>query len=282
MKNIIIIHHDDEDGFGGAYAAWKKFKNKATYIGTNHRSQPLHNIKDKEIYFIDFCYNDKGVMKKLLKNNKKVVVIDHHVSQKDLGEISSEYIFDNTHSGAILAWKYFHPGKKVPKLLFYVEDSDLWKFKVKDTREIIAFLDAFEFNFLLWDKLAKELETKAGFKNRLIEGKAIVKYKDVLVKKLVEGGSDVIFEGKKAFSVNSPFLESEVGNYIYENKKVIGIVWSSRNRKVRVSLRSGGKIDVSKIGKKFGGGGHKYASGFFFFSKFDFPWKKVNTKKLKD
>ena len=39
-KKIIVFYHDDEDGFTGALAAWKKLKDKALYISINYGRYP--------------------------------------------------------------------------------------------------------------------------------------------------------------------------------------------------------------------------------------------------
>jgi len=278
MKSIVIIYHNDEDGFGGAWAAWKKFENKASYIAADFQMTPLEDIKNKEIYFIDFCYPQKEIMKKLLANNKKVVVLDHHVSAKDVCKISTEFVYGENNSGSVLAWKYFHPKKKMPKLLNYVEDGDLYRFKNKFSKEILASLFTYDLNFSGWDKIAKQLENKKTAKKFIDEGSAIMKYEKKIVFDLIRKGINVTIGGEKAIAVNSPVLESEIGNCIYNNKGLIGLIWSIRNGKMKVSLRSGGNIDVSKVANKFGGGGHKYASGFWLEYKGEFPWKTVNYK----
>ncbi len=42
----------------------------------------------------------------------------------------------------------------------------------------------------------------------------------------------------------------------------IAIIWSRRGKKVIVSLRSDGSVDVAKIAQMYGGGGHAVAAGF--------------------
>ena len=44
---------------------------------------------------------------------------------------------------------------------------------------------------------------------------------------------------------------------------------------ITVSLRSDGSVDVSKLAKKYGGGGHKAAAGFSFKVGRKAPWKKI-------
>ena len=274
MKNIVILYHNDEDGFGAAWAAWKKFKDKAKYIIAEHQTPQPKFLKGKEVYLLDFCYPEK-IMKKIARDNKRVVVIDHHITQKKAGELADDFSFSLKNSAAVLAWKYFHPQKPLPKLLLYVEDIDLWKFKMKFTREIIASLDTYDFKFKVWDRIARDLENPRSAKKYIMEGKAIMKYQNMIVEKLANNGIKAALDGKKAVAVNSPILESEIGDYIRRNKKAMGLIWSSRNGRIEVSLRSDGSIDVSEIAKKYGGGGHRQAAGFTFKSRIKFPWKEI-------
>ncbi len=276
MKDVVVLYHNDEDGFAGAWVAWKKFKNKAQYIQASYTNQTAANFSGKTVYMIDFCYNDKSKMKKILENNKKVIVIDHHISQKESARISSENIYSPNHSACVLTWNYFNPQKPLPKLLAHIEDMDLWKFKMRFTREIIASLDTYPLKFSIWDKITKDFQSTAKIKKYINEGKAIVKYQATLVESLVENGIEARIDGHNVIAVNSPILHSEIGHHIGKNyPNTIGLIWNSKNGRIKTSLRSGKNIDVSKIAQKFGGGGHKQASGFSFDYEFDFPWKPI-------
>src|SRR3989344_9258076 len=56
-KEIAVLYHGGcPDGFGGAYAAWKKFDDTADYIPLKHGKPAPENLDGKELYFIDFCY----------------------------------------------------------------------------------------------------------------------------------------------------------------------------------------------------------------------------------
>ena len=276
MKPIVIFYHKDcFDGFGGAWAAYKKFGKKADYFGIEHQTQPPKELKNKEIYFVDFCYHKKEIMEKLLKENKKVVVIDHHVSQKELVKISSEYIYDIKHSGAVLAWKYFHRKKPIPKLLRHIEDIDLWKFKLTGTKELMMALDARDFNFSVWDKISKDFENSKKRKKYLEVGKILTKYRQKLINKIASRADKAEIYNHSALIANSPVFQSEIGNALVEKGAALGIIWSQRNGNRYFSLRSNGKVDVSKIAKKYGGGGHKAAAGFSMNIKKPLPWKTI-------
>lgn len=279
QKNIVVLYHNGcHDGFGGAWAAWRTFKDKADYIGADHDGVFLEQVVDKEVYLIDICYS-ADIMQGLLERNKKVVVLDHHVSQRSFMGISTEHIYDNNRSGSVIAWQYFSPDAPIPKLLAHIQDVDLWRFKVPHTKELMAALDGYPFDFKLWNKIAADWEDKESVKKYIEEGEAILKFEDRILDRLIRHAEHVDFEGEKAYAVNSPILESEIGNWIVQHKKAIGIIWAYKGSSVRVSLRSDGKIDVSKLAQRYGGGGHAAAAGFTFDVQLEFPWEKRSGKK---
>ncbi len=273
-KKIVIIHHNDQDGFGGAWAAWKKFKNRAEYIAADHDKDVPEGLIDKELYLIDFCYPE-AIMRRLLETNKKVVVLDHHVSQQDIVGISTEHVYDVDRSGAVIAWQYFFPGEPVPKLLRHIEDMDLWQFNISNTKEIIAAMDEYPFDLKIWNKIIVDIEDKETAKKYLEAGRTILQYEKRVIERLLGRAEKVDFEGHLAYAVNAPILESEIGNWIVTHKKAIGIIWSYKGDGIKVSLRSDGKTDVSALAQRYGGGGHKAAAGFAFDVNMQFPWMRV-------
>ena len=276
-KKIIIYHKNCPDGFGAAWAAWKKFGAKAEYIGEDHGQPEKKNLRDKDVYMVDFSYKQPEI-DKVLKVAKSLTIIDHHISAKEAVKSLESHSFSLNHSGAVLAWKYFHPGRKVPKLLLHIEDVDLWRFKLKNTRKIICDLELYDFDFKVWDKLAKDLETPTGLKKHIESGRVILEYKQSLMAEALTKASKATLAGYKALVVNSMFLNSEIGNTLVKAGADIGIVYSERDGQRRVSLRSkSGGADVSKIAQKYGGGGHKAAAGFSIPSNKPTPWRIIKS-----
>lgn len=273
MKNIVILYHAEcSDGFGGAWSAWKKFQNKADYIGVKHGMLPPEGLENKEIFLIDFMYPEE-ITKKLIKNNKRVVAIDHHISAKNLVEMTQDYFYSIDHSGSVLAWQYFNPKRPIPRMLKHIEDIDLWRLKLPHTMEIISWLNLSDFNFKIWDTLSGILEKSDGRKQAIRQGKMIVGYENKIIDELILGAEEVEFAGYKTLAVNSPILRSQIGAQLVKSKPPIGITWYQRNGKKVFSLRSNGGADVSAIAARFGGGGHKGAAGFALSADQDFPWK---------
>lgn len=279
MKSIVVMYHAKcWDGFGGAWAAWNKFGDKADYIGVEYNNPLPRGLKGKEIYLIDFCYPKKEMLD-LVSSNRKVVVLDHHITRKAEVKMMKDHVFSNNHSGSFLAWKYFFPKKKVPKLILYVQDNDLWKFRIKKSKEIMLAINLHPYTFETWNKISRQLETVKGKKSYIIQGDAILKYVDMLAREMAISADKVVLGGVRALAVNAQrFIRSELGNMLTKHGVNVGIVWYMKGRgEVHVSLRSNGKVDVSKLAQKFGGGGHERAAAFIFKSSLykKFPWKLI-------
>lgn len=277
LKPICILYHAEcRDGFAAAWAAWKKFGSKADYIPVKYGNPPSPEIKNKIVYTLDFTYYPPYI-EKFMKNNKKVIVIDHHISAKEFIEKIPEHIFDINHSGAALAFKYFHPEKKIPKIVKLVEEGDLWKFKSKHAKEILAYTGLFDFDFKIWDKLISLGEKESNYKKFAEYGAAIISYEDKVIENIIrENAYPVIFEGHKIYAINAPrFLRSQIGHLLAKKYPPFSLVWQRDKNRIEVSLRSNCRIDVSKIASKFGGGGHPNAAGFSLSANSKFPWKDV-------
>ena len=128
-KLIVVIYHKRcPDGFGAAYAAWKKFGDTADYIPAGYGDEALPGLEGKEVYLVDFCYEIPGEMERLAKITKRFVTLDHHQSSKKLVEIAPEYVYDEKRSGASIAWAFFHPDTPLPRLIQHLEDGDLYRY----------------------------------------------------------------------------------------------------------------------------------------------------------
>ena len=277
-KDIVVLYHNDcTDGFSSAWVAWKKLGSKADYIGINPGTAPINGLKNKEIYMLDLIYPIQ-YLNKLIADNKKFIAIDHHISNQKSFDLIKDGLFEINHSGAVLAWKYFHSKIKVPRLLTYVEDMDLWKFKISGSKEIIAYLDTVDFDFKKWNEVVKGVENKLLYKEYLNKGSVILKYQDRLIESTITNHAILVnFFGYKTYVVNSPAFNSQIANALCKKLPPMGIVWAQEaDGSIHVSLRSDGTVDVSKLASKFnGGGGHKKSAGFSVQGYSKLPWKKI-------
>lgn len=273
-KRVILYHADCPDGFSAAWAAWKKFKDKALYLAVppNNRELP-RSAKGADVYTLDYTF-PLDAIETIRADVASLVIIDHHETNEKTAREVGAGLFDMGHSGAVLSWKFFHPARPVPRLLRHVEDYDIWKFHMRHTREIAEALSLYDMNFKTWDKIVRDFEQKKE-KKYIEEGATLLRLRDRRIGRLIGYGEEIVFEGHKALLVNSPFYVSEIGHSIVKHGTPVALIWSRREGKIVVSLRSdGASVNVAKLAERYGGGGHPAAAGFTMKIKEFLKFKK--------
>lgn len=272
-KNIAILYHSGcPDGFGGAYAAWKKFGDMAEYIPVKHGRPVPEGLANRRLYFIDFCYPQE-TMNEIIKTAASVTVLDHHLGAKNIVESMPENIFDEKRSGATIAWSYFHPNVPVPALLNYVEDGDRYVFKLPDSRAVLAYVYAQRFTFEEWDLLIQEFEDTRTRGLLIEKGKIYAEHFAILVEQIAHKATLVSFEGFECYLVTAvDMFISDVGNRLVRLKPPLSIIVNLHGDTMNVSLRSDSSLDVSAIARKYGGNGHPQASAFHLAWGDSLPW----------
>jgi oligoribonuclease NrnB/cAMP/cGMP phosphodiesterase (DHH superfamily) len=259
-----VYHGNCADGFGAAWCFWHKFKNDFEYFpGTYGKAPP--DVKDRKVFLVDFSYK-KNIILEMLESASQITVLDHHKSAiEDLQEIKHpKFVLkaDLNRSGATLAWDYLFPDTQRPILLNHIEDRDLWRFKLSNTREIQSALFSYEYSFELWDSLMLGGATMTV--ELMSQGIAIERKHHRDVKELVRVCSRQMYiGGYKVPVANLPYtMGSDGANFLAIGQPFAGYYWdtaSSRSFGLR-SAEDG--LDVSKIALKYNGGGHKHAAGF--------------------
>lgn len=282
----VIYHGNCSDGFGAAWAIYKKFgedKNVIKYIPSSDRQnlpQEILNRNDSEllqdeVYFVDFCLPAE-VLIELEKKVSKLVVLDHHVSVKSDIESVKEHVYGTDKSGAYLAWEYFHSNVKVPKIIEYICDQDLFRHTLPNWQEVISYLydgNVEEKTFQDYDRLSDELEN--NYSKVLEIGGLLRGSFDRMVKKYESKAQLVEFAGYNVYAVNAPSeIKSELGNLLANKTNSFAIIYYYEEGNWKVSLRSVAEFDVSKIAAVHGGGGHKNAAAFW--AKAEFPLSFIN------
>lgn len=256
--NLVIFHGNCSDGFGAAYSAWKLLGDRAEYFSANFFDPPP-DVKGKNVIILDFSYN-KETIKKMIAESNSLLILDHHkTAAAELSDIDCAH-FDMNHSGAMLSWKFFHPGKEAPRLIKFIEDRDLWRWEIPYSKEFSAAFDMVKFDFEEFDKFLDDSEVDDAIER----GSYILAYSKTVISKIAKGAVERKLEGKSVLVVNSSHWMSEIGNAL-AIKCDLAVVWyyDHRHKQIKVSLRAHHEdIDVSVIAQRFGGGGHKLASGF--------------------
>lgn len=249
--DVVLYHAECADGFGAAWALWKRFPS-ARYQAVKHGTPPPQDLAGRRVLIVDFSY-PRPTLEALAASTKDLAVLDHHITAQQALAGFPHACFDQDRSGAVLAWDWAHDGP-APWLLRYIQDKDLWRWNLPLSREINAALASYPLDFKVWDGLTQEtLET---------EGRAILRHEQELVGKIVAEAELVSFQGETVPAVQSAVLTSQVGERLSEGHPFC-IIWHDRDGRRYFSLRSReGRADVGAIATAHGGGGHTHAAGF--------------------
>jgi uncharacterized protein len=293
-KPDVCIHHFPcDDGFAAAWVARRKWPD-VTIKGTNYGLPfPEVDIAGKNVLITDFSYKP-DVLQALAAQASAIVVLDHHkTAEADLQEFKVEVCggakfaatdvdgmlrnlaelkrpaiaayFDMQRSGASLTWEFCFPGEPPPLFIRLIEDRDLWRMSLPETRAFSLFLRSYPYDFERWEwiagcmsrdpdrVLADANAIERFYDRRLAEMiptatlKAIGKWKDVPVAHAPYAfGSDVANELLKAYPA-APFAAVVVDAY------------GGRSYLLR---SEDSRQDVSEVARTFGGGGHRNAASF--------------------
>ena len=262
---ICIYHGNCADGFGAAYAVWLALGDDCTYVPASYGQKPP-DVYGKQVYMVDFSYK-RGVLLNLAARALSIVILDHHdTAEKELVDLPSnvEVLFDQSKSGAVLAWEHFHKAP-VPYLLQLVQDRDLWQFKLPETKQVTAALFSYDWTFEMWDAFTYnpqllQAEGEALLRKQNKDVQALCEPHHVDTSRFTVAGVDVDVP-----TVNCPWMyASDVGHELCVRypEAPFSVTYLVGADKVKFSLRSNGKAHCGEVAQAFGGGGHPNAAGF--------------------
>ncbi len=283
MKSPLIIYHGScADGFTAAWIA-KKALNASNILEAELHpgvyGQPLPDVAGRDVYVLDFSY-PLAQMEDLIAKCNSLTWLDHHATaiaesghlmpdyksnadtdkHPHVGKVFGELRTDR--SGAWLTWEWFHTDA-VPMLVQLVDDRDRWVFADSRSKPFAAGLFGKGYTDENWDAAADNIEgiIREGEVIEAKEDKDIAEHLDLMTVWVRIAGIEVP-------TANLTYMSaSKAGHELLQRhpNALFAATWFLRNDGRRVySLRSrtGSGVDVGAVAKRFGGGGHKHASGF--------------------
>ena len=257
---LCIYHGDCADGFAAAAVVKMVYGSQVDFIAGVHGAEP-HNTTDRDVLIIDFSYSRHQIIIMASKANS-IHVIDHHHSALD--ELVNcptnvKIDIDTEYCGAVLVWQHFYPKQKVPLLLQHIQDQDLLRFELPDTRAIMAAVFSLEYDLGIYKGLITN-----SIDHLIPEGEKILVSQVNSAKRLAKAAKPLFVAGHLVPAVNAPwFMSDQVCELIAGDEK-FSVCYYIRGGMVEFSLRSNGDFDVSRIAKLLGGGGGKKSAGFRF------------------
>lgn len=238
-----------------------------------------------QVYLVDFTFNNSQMIELLsgLGHQTRLTVIDHHKGQEETyKEIKRlfphhqlEIVYDLTKSGAVLTYEYFNPGLDVPQTLQYIQDRDLWTWKLNDSESVNAGL-SFATGKTDVDLLIKTIKyERKHLPMMLFDGKTVNEELQTFSETLVQG--NVKFIKAKVHPVPTLSTQQDIvvahlfcpANYTSVTGSLLAqhypevdavLMYEFGINDVKLSVRSKKELALP-LAVKFGGGGHPNASG---------------------
>jgi oligoribonuclease NrnB/cAMP/cGMP phosphodiesterase (DHH superfamily) len=278
-RPLCIWHANCLDGFTSAWAVNKYFKGEVDFVAANYGEVPP-DVIGRDVLIVDFSYK-RPVLLEMASKANAITVLDHHetarIDLEDLNPLPAEWdaddgvfadkgivtVFDMDRAGAGITWDFLFPKKGRPMLVNYVEDRDLWRFKLIRTREIIASLQSYEMTFDTWEDFAKMIDDKDAIMSVAAEGHALLRKQNKEIAGMIERSRRMMRIGGYTVPVaNLSIHISEAAHVLCENQPFAGAYYDGKDvRHFSLRSRTGG-VDVANIAASYGGGGHVHASGF--------------------
>ncbi len=273
MKNkpTLCLYHNDADGRASAAIVRRALGPEVLLHEMNYGYPvPWDKIESvARVVIVDFSLSAQDMQR--IAGTKELIWIDHHQSALDeLGAISMTWdgARDTSEAACVLTWRYFYPMDEVPRAVILVGDRDIWRWAEADTgafNEGLFQKHSHPDNDKLWVPL---LDGDRQALRRIVDqGAALLEARLRSIKGEVNHyGYPVIFEGLRTLAINRRG-NGDLGARIREEGYTLAYCYvdnvQNGELKTFVSLYSD-EVDVSKIARKFGGGGHPGASGFSF------------------
>lgn len=267
---ICFYHSADLDGHCSGALVKMKYPECKMY-GINYGQDfPWDDIEGEDVIMVDFCLQPFDDMLHIKEKAKNLIWIDHHKSSIE----ESEHFYTEINGSRIdgiaaceLTWEYFFSIETIPTFVSLLGRYDVWDHQA-DPR-VLPFQygmkqydtdpskDVMDFWHSLFD---------TELVQRIVEdGSIILQYKGSEDEKYVKACAfETELEGYKCLAVNRMLTNSQLFDSIWDNTKYdFMITFGWRNGAWTVSIYTDKEgYDGSKISKKYGGGGHKQASGF--------------------
>ena len=269
MKALVIYHANCVDGAAAAWVMGQWFEATAeaggemSFLAGEYQKAPP-DVTGRDVFLVDFSYK-AGVVQELLRTANSVTILDHHKSAlldlQPMFEEGLQGMIDLSHSGCMVAWRWAFGDAEPPRLLKHIEDRDLWRFALPNTRELHAWITSFPLEYLggLIGEFEIEGDTAALIQGRAIERKHqrdIANLLPTIARPMVIGGHTV------AVANLPPTMASDAGHALAAYGPFAAIYYDGDGvRHFSLRSREDG-LDVSEIATQYGGGGHKHAAGF--------------------
>lgn len=278
---LLIYHGGCFDGFTAAWLFHKAFPEAPT-VGARYGEPLPEAVDDAEVWVVDFSYPE-ALMFELCGRAARVVWLDHHLTAKAYADRIAPHcgtcIFDMERCGSMILLDHLAKDPPIGELWLhwselrwlveYVQDRDLWRLELPNTREVSAWIAAQPMTFEAWDELAANGRAAA-----IAHGGAVQRYIDQYGRKARAEARYEWLDGHRVPTINLPYMNcsEHVGKLLEENPDAPFAAGYFRRADGRWQFSLRGRDagpSVAQVAEAYGGGGHRNAAGFEIT---DLPW----------
>ena len=226
-----------------------------------------HDYSEDKVF--DICFSldsaDKarhGEYIKYFDTAKKTVGIDHHISNQ--GFAQEHLIISDASATAEIMYELIgkdHLTKEIAECLYLgiAHDTGVFQYSNASPKTFRAVADLLETG-IDGSKIVDETFYQKSYVQNRILGKTLMESVLLMEGKVIVGV--VSLEDMSVYGVTPKALDGIVSQLRYTRGVEVAIfLYELEQYRYKVSMRSNGKVDVSKVAGYFGGGGHVKAAG---------------------
>lgn len=262
--DVVAYHASCNDGLCAAAVASAHCPN-AVFVPVQYQRDFPDAVAmgGKRLLFVDFCPEEDEI-DELLCVWDDLFIIDHHQGRDWVTELYPDHCyFALDRSGAALAWEWFNGQTRLPAIVRYVQDRDLWQWLLPFSREISAYLWHIRADVHEWRRMLSLHREELWSIAREI-GAALIRSDQQQVSAMAGGAFVCKFRGTHFTMVNAPVLPSETCEYLLQRFPDYPIACAFRflrDGRIRLSFRAREGSECLSLAQKLGGGGHARAAG---------------------
>ena len=264
MEPLLVLYHKDcVDGWCSAWLFKKAYKD-AELIEVGYHDTDIPDVAGRDVCVVDFSY-PQHIADEMYARAKSFLILDHHATA--LHDLANRpyFRYSATGCGCALVFEYLSSKMrligKMPWMIPYIQDQDLWKWEIENSRPVNAYIRSVPRTVKDWNSLAS---SNAGVAKR--RGDIILSAEEMAISAQAKTAHLVILDGQVMPAVCTSAYHSQTAAYLLKINP-----WASASLVYRrvpsgmwlCSIRGRvGGATVVDIAEKFGGGGHPWGAGF--------------------
>lgn len=282
VRSVAIAGHVRPDGdcVGSCLATYNYIKDNYPDIQVDLYLEPIPNIfkflaradeilhsceprAPYDVFIAQDCGDEGrlGDAAQYFRQAKKTICIDHHISNRSFAD--ENYIFPDTSSTSELIYELLDEEritKEIAECIYVgiIHDTGVFQYSSTSAKTMNVAGKLMEKGIPFTEIIDKTFYTKTFQQNRIL-GQALLQAERKLGNAVIV--SVVTKEQMEQFDVLPKHLDGIVSQLRATKDVELALFLYETDDGYKVSMRSNGRVDVSKIAMKFGGGGHVRAAG---------------------